>query len=86
MRPNVFAAFLTAALLMPGAAALADPPWERGHEYEAGGCKYEYKAGPNGFKRNTSATGARVTLEGPRPGRQRTAGVASTTDITRLAM
>lgn len=37
---------------MPGAAALADPPWERGHEYEyeAGGCKYEYKAGAHGTK------------------------------------
>jgi surface antigen len=35
MRPSVFAVSLAAALLMPGAAALADPPWQRGHEYEA---------------------------------------------------
>jgi surface antigen len=33
MRPSIFAASLAAALLMPGAAALADPPWQRGHEY-----------------------------------------------------
>lgn len=43
MRPSVFAVSLTAALLMPGVADLAEPPWERGqeYEYEAGGCKYE---------------------------------------------
>jgi hypothetical protein len=35
MRPNVLAVSLAAALLMPGAAAFADPPWQRNHEYEA---------------------------------------------------
>jgi hypothetical protein len=42
MRPSLFAVSLAAALLMPGAAALADPPWQRGHEYEARG----YDGGP----------------------------------------
>jgi surface antigen len=45
MRTIVFAASLTAALLMPGAAALADPPWQRGHEYEAYGGATHYAGG-----------------------------------------
>ena len=57
MRPSLFAVSLAAALLMPGAAALADPPWERGHEYEAGGCKYEYKAGRHGSKEEYKCDG-----------------------------
>jgi hypothetical protein len=34
MRLSVYTVSLTAALLIPGAAAFADPPWQRGHEYE----------------------------------------------------
>ena len=51
MQRGVLAVSLAAALLMP-VAALADPPWERSHQYEykAGNCKYEYKSGPGGFK------------------------------------
>jgi surface antigen len=67
MRSSVFAVSLAAALLMPGAAALADPPWEPGHEYEAGGCKYEYKAGPHGFKEEYKCDGGPHYAGGPPP-------------------
>jgi surface antigen len=50
MRTSVFAVSLAAALLMPGAAALAGPPWKRGYEHEARHCKYEYQSGPYGFR------------------------------------
>jgi surface antigen len=49
MRPSVLASCLSAALLVPGAAALADPPWERGHGHKARACTYEYKSGPHGY-------------------------------------
>jgi surface antigen len=69
MRPHVFAVALTAALLMPGGAALADPPWERGHEYEyeARGCKYEYKAGPHGSKEEYKCDAGPRYAGGPPP-------------------
>jgi hypothetical protein len=87
MRPSTFAVSLALALLIPGAAALADPPWQRGHEHEARGCKYEYKSGPDGFKEEYKCDGGGpVMLEDPPHGHRRTAGVGSTTDITRPAM
>jgi surface antigen len=52
---------------MPGAAALADPPWERGHEYEARGCKYEYKAGPHGFQEEYKCDGGGPRYAGGPP-------------------
>ena len=67
MRPSVFAVSLAAALLMPGAAAVADPPWERGHEHEARGCKFEYKAGPHGFKEEYKCDGGPHYAGGPPP-------------------
>src|SRR5919106_1375943 len=71
MRSSVLAVSLTAALLMPGAAALADPPWERGqgrgYEYESGGCKYEYKSGPGGFKEEYKCDGGPRYAGGPPP-------------------
>jgi surface antigen len=57
MRSSVFAASLAAAFLMPGAAALAGPPWERGYAYEARHCKYEYTSGPYGFKEEYECRG-----------------------------
>ena len=42
MRSSIFAVPLAAALLIPGAAALAAPPWQRGHQYEA----RNYAGGP----------------------------------------
>ena len=67
MRPSGFGLCL-AALLLPGAAALADPPWHRGHEYEARGCKYEYQSGPNGFKEEYKCDGrGRHYAGGPPP-------------------
>jgi len=65
MRPSVFAVSLAAALLMPGAAAVADPPWERGHEHEARGCKFEYKAGRHGFKEEYKCDGSPRYAGGP---------------------
>jgi hypothetical protein len=61
MRPSVLAVSLAAALLMPGVAALADPPRGRGqeYEYESGGCKYEYKGRPGGFKEEYKCPTAR---------------------------
>ena len=68
MRPTVFAACLAATLLMPAAAALADPPWQRGHEHQAGGCRYEYKSGPHGFKEEYKCEGGGARYaEGPPP-------------------
>jgi surface antigen len=67
MRPSVFAVCLSAGLLTPGAAAFADPPWERGQEYEAGGCKYEYKSGPGGFKEEYKCDGGRPRYAGGPP-------------------
>jgi len=67
MRSSVVAVSLTAALLVPGAAALADPPWERGREYEARGCKYEYKSGPGGFKEEYKCDGGQRYAGGPPP-------------------
>ena len=67
MRPSVFVVSLATALLMPGAAALADPPWERGHEYEAGGCKYEYKAGRHGSKEEYKCDGGGPRYAGGPP-------------------
>ena len=45
MRSSVLAVFLAGALLLPDAAALADPPWERGDGYEANGGPH-YAGGP----------------------------------------
>ena len=71
MRSSVLAVSLTTALLMPGAAALADPPRERGHgrgyEYESGGCKYEYKSGTGGFKEEYKCDGGPRYAGGPPP-------------------
>jgi hypothetical protein len=54
MRPSVLAVVLAAALLMPGAAVMADPPWGRGHDDEAhGGARYAGGPPPLG-------TGARL--------------------------
>jgi hypothetical protein len=58
---------LTAALLMPAAAAFADPPSERSHEYEARGCKYEYKSGPHGFKEEYKCDGGGPRYAGGPP-------------------
>jgi surface antigen len=46
MRPSVLAVSLAVALLMPGAVALADPPWQRNHQYEAHGGGPHYAGGP----------------------------------------
>jgi surface antigen len=46
MRPSVLAVSLAVALLIPGAAALADPPWQRGHEYESHDDGERYSGGP----------------------------------------
>ena len=67
MRPSVLAVSLAVALLMPGAAALADPPWERGREHEARGCKYEYKAGPHGFEQEYKCDGGGPRYAGGPP-------------------
>jgi surface antigen len=67
MRPSVLAVSLTAALLMPGIAALADPPGGRGREYEAGGCKYEYKSGPGGIKEEYKCDGGGPRYAGGPP-------------------
>ena len=67
MRPRVCAVSLVAALLMPGAAALADPPWQRGHEYEGRGCTYEYKSVPNGFKEEYTCDGGGARYGGGPP-------------------
>jgi hypothetical protein len=67
MRPSVFAISLAAALFVPGTAALADPPWERGHESEANGCKYEYKSGPHGFKEEYRCDGGSRRYDGGPP-------------------
>jgi surface antigen len=45
MRPSVLAFALVAALLMPADAAVADPPWGRGHDYQAHGGAH-YAGGP----------------------------------------
>ena len=45
MRFSVLAVFLAGALLLPDAAALADPPWGRGDGYEANGGPH-YAGGP----------------------------------------
>jgi len=67
MRPSVLAVSLTVALLLPGAAALADPPWKRDGAYEAGGCKYEYKREPHGFKEESKCEGGPEYRGGPPP-------------------
>ena len=67
MRPSVLAVSLAAALLMPGAAALADPPWERGHEYGARDCKYESKSGRHGFSEEYKCDGGGPRYAGGPP-------------------
>jgi hypothetical protein len=41
--------------------------WERGHEYEARGCKYEYKSGPDGFKEEYKCDGGGPRYAGGPP-------------------
>ena len=87
MRASVCAVCPSAGLLMPGAAAIADPPWERGHQYEARGCKYEYKSGPHGFKEEYACDGGGGnTRQEPPAWRRRTAGAANMPSTMKLGV
>jgi surface antigen len=68
MRPkSVLVLSLAAALLTPGAAVLADPPRGHVHEYEAGGCKYEYKSGPGRLQEEYKCDGGGARYAGAPP-------------------